>query len=131
MIDPNHLYTLHHTYTGKGCAMCGKDETEHQRESWMVDGKQVNPSEVTKVEQRIKPKTLIEELMDEAGITKESYEYGQQYNLTHASLSDFGIRCGLDQRIKDVMEKRGLGKMTEKGRLDLIQLFEHCRAMLR
>lgn len=46
MVDPNHLYTLHHTYTGDGCALCGKTATEHQQELWMVNGKQVRPDEV-------------------------------------------------------------------------------------
>jgi len=43
MIDPNHPYTLHQSYTGKGCALCGKSSDEHQQEFWMVDGKQVGP----------------------------------------------------------------------------------------
>lgn len=35
-----HLYTLHHTYTGQGCAHCGKeaDSPEHTPGVWMVDG---------------------------------------------------------------------------------------------
>lgn len=45
MIDPNHPYTLHHTYTGKGCAHCGKAASEHQQEFWLVNGKQVSPQE--------------------------------------------------------------------------------------
>jgi hypothetical protein len=40
MIDPNHLYTLHQTYTGTDCALCGKPATEHPLEYWMINGKQ-------------------------------------------------------------------------------------------
>lgn len=43
MIDPNHPYTLHHTYTGKGCALCGKSAEQHPQEFWLVNGKQVDP----------------------------------------------------------------------------------------
>jgi len=132
MIDSNHLFTLHHKYTGDGCAMCGKSSVEHSKELWMVGGKQIKPDEIETVRPvpQPRPKSLIEELMDEAGITKEFPEFGLQFNLTYASLSDFGIRCGLDQRIKDVMKKRGLGKMTEKGRIEFIELIMRCLAML-
>jgi hypothetical protein len=37
-------------------------------------------------------KPTIEELLREADITEEHPEHGLQYNLCHASLSDFGIR---------------------------------------
>jgi len=33
-----HLYTLHHTYTGAGCALCGRTAEEHPPDVWMVDG---------------------------------------------------------------------------------------------
>lgn len=46
MVDANHPYTLHHTYTGKGCAHCGKEAAEHSQEFWLVDGKQVQPNDV-------------------------------------------------------------------------------------
>jgi hypothetical protein len=41
MID-NHSYTLHHTYTGEGCAMCGRFQEEHDP----AHGKMVNGEKV-------------------------------------------------------------------------------------
>jgi hypothetical protein len=41
MIDPNHLYTLHHMYTGAGCAHCGKEAEKHPAEFWMVNGEKI------------------------------------------------------------------------------------------
>jgi hypothetical protein len=38
VIDPNHLFTLHRTYTGKGCAMCGQAPVDHTSDDWLVDG---------------------------------------------------------------------------------------------
>lgn len=43
MVDPNHPYTLHRSYTGVGCALCGKSAADHSQEFWLVDGKQVKP----------------------------------------------------------------------------------------
>lgn len=46
MIDPNHLFTLHHTYTGSGCALCGKGPESHSPDQWSIDGvKQAPPKE--------------------------------------------------------------------------------------
>lgn len=36
MIDPQHPYTTHPTYTGQGCAMCGKNEYSHQHQPGMI-----------------------------------------------------------------------------------------------
>ena len=36
-----HLYTLHHTYTGQGCAICGKEAQDHQLDLWLVNGEKV------------------------------------------------------------------------------------------
>jgi hypothetical protein len=69
--------------------------------------------------------------MDEAGVAMGSPEWGAQYNLTNASLSDFGIRCGLDPRIEVVMKSRGLGEMTEKGKREWRELLLRSIAMLR
>jgi hypothetical protein len=33
-----HLYTLHRTYTGAGCAMCGAGPVNHPPDTWLVDG---------------------------------------------------------------------------------------------
>jgi hypothetical protein len=41
MRDPNHVYTLHHTYTGPGCAHCGKPLEEHASKDQLVNGKEV------------------------------------------------------------------------------------------
>lgn len=49
MIDANHLYTLHHTYTGTGCAHCGKSAAEHSSEAWMVNGNKVEVPSATTV----------------------------------------------------------------------------------
>lgn len=43
MIDPKHLYTLHNTYTGFGCAICGHDATNHPTEAWFHNGNKVEP----------------------------------------------------------------------------------------
>jgi hypothetical protein len=49
MIDPNHVYTVHDTYTGTGCAMCGLAPCEHTSFDWLINGKQViDPLERTK-----------------------------------------------------------------------------------
>lgn len=49
MIDPNHLFTVHHTYTGKGCAMCGLAPCEHTSLDWMIEGeKKTDPLERTR-----------------------------------------------------------------------------------
>ena len=42
--DPLHPYTIHRTYTGPGCAHCGKTCDVHPQTSWLVDGKQVEPT---------------------------------------------------------------------------------------
>jgi len=50
---------------------------------------------------------IVENLMDEAGISKDDAEWGLQYNLTHASIDkEFGVRFGLRQSIKDVIRSR-------------------------
>jgi hypothetical protein len=43
MVSADHLYTEHHTYTGKGCAHCGKTEAEHQSKGRLVNGKEEKP----------------------------------------------------------------------------------------
>jgi hypothetical protein len=44
MIDPNHLFTVHHTYTGLGCAVCGLAPCEHPSFDWLVEGeKRIDP----------------------------------------------------------------------------------------
>jgi hypothetical protein len=43
MIDPNHLFTLHHTYTGLGCAICGRGPEAHSAEQWLVNGEKKEP----------------------------------------------------------------------------------------
>lgn len=50
-----------------------------------------------------------------AGIEKADPIYAQQYNLCHASLSKFGIRNGLDARVKAVLIAQGLGGITHDG----------------
>jgi hypothetical protein len=133
MVNAHHLYSLHHTYTGKGCALCGKSAEEHQQDFWMVDGKQVSPNDLETVRPSSvpRPKSLIEELMYEAGVEENDPDWGHQFNLTHASLSDFGIRCGLDPRIKEVMQRRGLGELTEKGLIEFIELLVRCGIILK
>lgn len=64
---------------------------------------------------------LIPQYLHIAGVTKDSPEWGLQYNLTHASLSPQGIRLGLDHRIKSVLRSRGLGKETEEGKRQFVQ----------
>ena len=58
----------------------------------------------------------IADYLREAGIEKSDLDYGGQFNLTHASLSGFGIRNGLDERVKAVLKAHGLGGMTDAGR---------------
>ena len=41
MADLNHLFTVHVTYTGKGCAMCGLAPVDHTSDDWMVNGERV------------------------------------------------------------------------------------------
>lgn len=36
-----HAYTLHHTYTGRGCAMCGLNAETHKADHWLVDGERI------------------------------------------------------------------------------------------
>lgn len=45
MIDANHPYTLHDTYTGAGCALCGKPESEHTQDYILVNGKKEEKGE--------------------------------------------------------------------------------------
>lgn len=42
MMGP-HSYTLHQTYTGHGCAMCGQfyDDPRHDGLDWLVEGVRV------------------------------------------------------------------------------------------
>ena len=42
-LTEEHLYTQHHTYTGAGCAHCGKDASQHPSEAWLVNGAKVEP----------------------------------------------------------------------------------------
>ena len=40
----NHPYTLHKTYTGEGCAMCGRVQEEHNPAlGKLVNGEKKNP----------------------------------------------------------------------------------------
>lgn len=41
MTDPKHLFTVHHTYAGNGCAMCGLAPVDHESYDWMVNGERV------------------------------------------------------------------------------------------
>ena len=41
MTDPKHLFTVHHTFTGKGCAICGLAPVDHESYDWMVEGERV------------------------------------------------------------------------------------------
>src|ERR1700733_7231960 len=75
-------------------------------------------------------KPTIEELLRKADITEEHPEYGLQYNLCHASLSDFGIRAGLDDRAKAALRSHGLGEMTEAGRTRWIHFLADMIARL-
>lgn len=38
MIDPKHLFTVHATYTGEGCAVCGRAPVDHESLDWLVAG---------------------------------------------------------------------------------------------
>jgi hypothetical protein len=39
-----HLYTIHATYTGEGCAMCGKDpHPDHALDFWFFNGEKIVP----------------------------------------------------------------------------------------
>jgi hypothetical protein len=51
VIDPNHAFTLHFTYTGAGCAHCGKDGDAHQQQYWMKNGVKVTPVTMEPLEQ--------------------------------------------------------------------------------
>lgn len=45
-VDPAHLFTVHHTYTGAGCAMCGRAPVDHESYDWLVEGeRRVDPLE--------------------------------------------------------------------------------------
>lgn len=44
--DLNHAFTLHRTYTGRGCAHCGKGPVDHPSTHWMVEGNKFDPMEI-------------------------------------------------------------------------------------
>lgn len=37
----NHPGTIHHTYTGNGCAVCGKVMKDHSQENIVVNGEKI------------------------------------------------------------------------------------------
>jgi hypothetical protein len=41
MIDPKHLFTVHNSYTGKGCALCGLAPVDHDLLDWMINGERI------------------------------------------------------------------------------------------
>jgi hypothetical protein len=52
MIDVNHLFTLHRTYTGLGCAICGKGPESHPPDLWLVNGEKKEPPKEKNVERK-------------------------------------------------------------------------------
>lgn len=66
----------------------------------------------------------IHEILAESGISKDDPEYGLQFNLTHASLAQFGIRNGLDPRVKETLRAKNLGGMTNEGLMSFVQLLD-------
>jgi hypothetical protein len=41
-----HPFTLHHTYTGEGCAMCGKQADAHKADYRLIDGERLDDATV-------------------------------------------------------------------------------------
>jgi hypothetical protein len=41
MSNNEHLYTLHSTYTGRGCALCGKGMERHQVTEYQDESKKI------------------------------------------------------------------------------------------
>jgi hypothetical protein len=56
---------------------------------------------------------IVSEILAEADVSKDHPDYGAQYNLLHASLSEFGVRAGLDQKIVLVLKRRYPERFTD------------------
>ena len=65
----------------------------------------------------------IKEILAEAGITRESEEYGLQYNLCHAAIHGaLGIRNGSTEAVKEILERHNLAKFDPEKVLELRKL---------
>lgn len=70
-------------------------------------------------------------VMEIAGIDKDDSDAGMQFNLCYASLVTYGIRSGLDPRIKLLLRQRGLGGRDEKERAEFSKAVDSVIARLR
>jgi len=66
----------------------------------------------------------IRQMLAEVGIERDDPEAGLQYNLVHASISEFGMRNGLDPRLIPIIRREFPSLFTDEALLSQRHDFE-------